>query len=1028
MGDEHLDTIPATKSNEFIKSSVENLIPIPSESEGIPDYRCDVPSHDNSPPLDVSKDQFEDFSESNEEFSSTDDDSFSFDKIDYVEASPPDSELVRSKVMEIVIPKTKSSSTSLNSLLKETNTFDNSLPEFTTFSKVLFDAEYESNSSDDQSCSDEDVLEKIISKPLCEEEIIPMESLHTHDSSLPVPSKIDSRLEEFTGELTLFKSIPPGIDETDCDFEKDIRLIEKLLYDNSSPRPSKEFISANSDAESESFSPSPILVKDSDFLMEEIDLFCTSDYPMPPGIEDKDYDSERDILILKDLPSKNTLSFAEKDSFHFDIPPFSRPLAKPPDGDTRILNIKMIGDIYDQKAFMHKLMITLAPHQEKSPDLLSHRGLKASQHFAKCPMMIHGQNNPILDVLLSVSPDTSLCEVSKAWSLSARLGCAETKVATWDDLAFKLMPFELNVKEYQEKDKIGSKPNKNEKRGEAGKSQKQLQTDAELQFDFTSLCLIGTRHGAQGHYRKNCPKVKNQNRMNKARVPAAKGNAYVLGGGDANPGSNTFTGYDERERTQVEGDATLRRTDCTGQAPHPEELWSCSSKKKDGSLRMCIDYRKLNKLTMKNRYPHPRTDDLFDQLQGSSVYSKIDLSEGIHVDPAKIEAIKDWDSPKTPTEIHQFLGLASYYRRFIEGSEKFVVYCDASHKGFGALLMQKEKDIAYASHQLKIHEKNYTTHDLDFGALVFALKMWRHYLYGTKKANVVADVLSQKSRPKPLRVQALIMKIGLNLPVQILNAQENDSMVKLTRQYLKEVVSRHEVPVLIISDRDGRFTSQFWQSLQEPLGTQLDMRWDIHLPLIEFSYNNIYHTSIKAASFEVLYGLKCRSPVCWAEKSYADKRRKPLEFQVGDMVMLKVSPWKGVIRFGKQGKLNPCYIGPFKILAKVGTVAYRLELPEQLSCVHSTFHVSNLKKCLSDEPLAIPLDKIHVDGELNFIEEPFEIIDREVKRLKQSRIPIVKVHWNSRRGPEYTWEREDQMQKKYPQLFANPKFASQATS
>nr|GFA62803.1 hypothetical protein [Tanacetum cinerariifolium] len=486
MGDEHLDTILATESDKFIKSSVETLIPIPSESEGIPDHMCDVPFHDNSPPLDVSTDQFEDFSKSNEDFSLTDDDSLSIDDIDYVEASPPDSELVSSKVMEIDIPevggieasndnpipfydpiisgtppnltpsgesdfflevdaflaiedeptssqfpnsyldpegdmllleaflnddhssdfKTKSSSTSLNSLLEETNNFDNSLPEFTTFSKVLFDAEYKSDSSDDQSCSDEDVLEKIVSKSLSEEEIIPMESLRTHDSSLLISSKIDSLLDEFAGELTLLKSIPSGIDETDCDFEEDIRLIEKLLYDNSSPHPPEEFVSANSDAASESFSPSPILIKDSDSLMEEIDLFCTPDYLMPSGIMDKDYDSERDILILKDLPSNNSLSFAEKESFHFDIPPFSRPPAKPPNGDTGILNIKMMGDISDQKAFLHKLMITLAQHQEKSPDFLSHRCRTVKKfnthrsHLNECPMMIHGQNNPPLDVLL----------------------------------------------------------------------------------------------------------------------------------------------------------------------------------------------------------------------------------------------------------------------------------------------------------------------------------------------------------------------------------------------------------------------------------------------------------------------------------------------------------------------------------------------------------------------------------------------------------------------------------------------------
>nr|GEV10119.1 hypothetical protein [Tanacetum cinerariifolium] len=247
-------------------------------------------------------------------FSSTDDDSFSLDDIDYVEASPPDSELVSSEVMDIVILKT--------------NNFDNSLPEFTTFSNDPFDAKYESDSSGDQSYSDEDVLEKIVSKPLCEDEIIHMKSLRTHDSSLLVSSKNDSLLDEFVDKLALLKSIPPGIDETECDFEDDICLIEKLLYDNSSPRPPKDFVYANSDAKIKSFSPSPILVKDSDSLMEEMDLFCTPDYPMPPGIVDEDYDSERDILIPKDLPSNNTLSFAKKESFHFDISLFSRPSAK----------------------------------------------------------------------------------------------------------------------------------------------------------------------------------------------------------------------------------------------------------------------------------------------------------------------------------------------------------------------------------------------------------------------------------------------------------------------------------------------------------------------------------------------------------------------------------------------------------------------------------------------------------------------------------------------------------------------------
>nr|GFB51312.1 putative reverse transcriptase domain-containing protein [Tanacetum cinerariifolium] len=156
--------------------------------------------------------------------------------------------------------------------------------------------------------------------------------------------------------------------------------------------------------------------------------------------------------------------------------------------------------------------------------------------------------------------------------------------------------------------------------------------------------------------------------------------------------------------------------------------------------------------------------------------------------------------------------------------------------------------------------------------------------------------------------------------------------------------------------------------------------WERHLPLVEFSYNNSYHASIKAAPFESLYGRKCRSPVCWAEVGDAQLTgpeiiQETTKKIVGDKVMLKVSPWKGVVRFGKRGKLNPRYIGPFKLLAKVGTVAYKLELPQQLSKVHSIFHVSNLKKCLSDEPLAILLDELHIDDKLRFVEEPVEIMD-----------------------------------------------------
>nr|GEY64279.1 putative reverse transcriptase domain-containing protein [Tanacetum cinerariifolium] len=201
--------------------------------------------------------------------------------------------------------------------------------------------------------------------------------------------------------------------------------------------------------------------------------------------------------------------------------------------------------------------------------------------------------------------------------------------------------------------------------------------------------------------------------------------------------------------------------------------------------------------------------------------------------------------------------------------------------------------------------------------------------------------------------------------------------------------------------------------------------WDRHLPLVEFSYNNSYHASIKAVPFEALYGRMNRSPFCWSElltarslqKSYVDVRCKPMEFEEGDMVMHKVSPWKGIICFRKRGKLSPRYIGPFEIIERIGPVAYKLELPEKLRGIHNVFHVSNLKKCLADENLVIPLEEIQLDEKLHFIEEPVEIIDREVKQLKQSRIPIVKVRWNSRRGLEYTWEREDFFKRNYPHLF-----------
>ncbi|GKA02468.1 putative reverse transcriptase domain-containing protein [Tanacetum coccineum] len=434
---------------------------------------------------------------------------------------------------------------------------------------------------------------------------------------------------------------------------------------------------------------------------------------------------------------------------------------------------------------------------------------------------------------------------------------------------------------------------------------------------------------------------------------------------------------------------------------------------------------------MKNRYPLPKIDDLFDQLQEEPAnhirislelseeeklyakFSKCDFwihivqflghfidSQGLHVDPVKIKVVKKWDIlPLPPRKLRHFR-IAANYRRFIEaqilalleGNDDFIVYCNASLQGLGAVLMQREKLIAYASRQLKPHEENYTTHDLKLGAIIFAIKIWRHYLYEilarldweicyhTKRQMLYAMTKARRNKSNLSE-----LRINLNrcpkLPSQILEAQ-NESLKEenVKNENLRGMDKSFEIR------SDG--TRYFGKG------------WDKHLPLVEFLYNNSYQASIKAAPFKALYGRKCRSPVCWAEvgdsqlkgpehysllvspppshrlrtkivqirqrlqdardrqRSYGNIRRKPLEFQVGDRVMLKVSPHK---------------------------VAYKLELPEELSSIQNTFHISNLKKCLSDESLIILMKELQLDDKLNFVKEPVEIMDREIKKLKQSR-------------------------------------------
>ncbi|GJZ92627.1 putative reverse transcriptase domain-containing protein [Tanacetum coccineum] len=306
-----------------------------------------------------------------------------------------------------------------------------------------------------------------------------------------------------------------------------------------------------------------------------------------------------------------------------------------------------------------------------------------------------------------------------------------------------------------------------------------------------------------------------------------------------------------------------------------------------------------------------------------------------------------------------------------------------------------------------------------------------------KRSGLMIELIDKQLREREIiiNLERLVGAREIEMDYK-LTTRTDTKIDRLARHYLNKIVTRHGVPISIISDRGIRFTSRFWQSLQEALGTQLDMSMtyhpqtdgqsersiqtledmlracvmnfggssDVHLPLDKFSYNNSYHSSVRCAPFEALYGRKCRSPILWAE------------VREGQLIGPEI---KGVVRFGKKGKLAPWFVGPFEITERIGPVAYRLRLPEELNGVHDTFYVSNLKKCLAGPTLHVPLEEIQVNAKLNFVEEHVEILEHEFKKMKRSRIAIVKVRWNLKRGPKFTWECKDQMKLKYPHLFSS---------